>query len=265
MRKLMVAGLLLAGLCAFATPAQAHGRRHGGCGGCESDCAAPCAAPCAPAAPQFVEKVVTCYRTEWKEREVTCTVNRMVPREVVNKHTYTVCVPVWTEEKRTITEYKSVAKVVEKEVTVCHRVPVETPCGDCGGCGGCDDGCGRRHHRLRGHRGSCGGCGGCETPCNIVTEVKKVPCTVYECVPVKRDIMVKVCHTKQEQKTVETKCTVWECKPEVVKKKVPYCVQVPYQTTVKVPVCETSCESCGSCCGGRHHRGHRHHRGGCGC
>src|SRR5260370_5433488 len=156
MRKLMVAGLLSAGLCTFATPAQAHGCRHGGCGGCESDCAAPCAAPCAASAPQFTEKVVTCYRTEWKEKEVTYTVNRMVPREVVNKHTYTVCVPVWTEEKRTVTEYKSVAKVVEKKVTVCHRVPVETPCGDCGGC---EDGRGRRPHphprppgRLRGAR-----------------------------------------------------------------------------------------------------------------
>src|SRR5205814_8195739 len=107
------------------------------------DCAQPCAQRCAAPSPQYVDKVVTCYKTEWREREVESIVNRMVSHEEVRKHNYTVCVPVWAEEKRSITEYKSVPKVVEREVVVCRTVPVEAPCGGCdSGCGGCDSGCG---------------------------------------------------------------------------------------------------------------------------
>jgi len=84
-------------------------------------------------------------------------------------------------------------------------------------------------------------------------------------VPVNRQVVVKVCHTKQETRTAETRCTVWECKPEVVKSKVRYCERVPYQTTVKVPVCESSCGDCGSGGHQRHHRLHRRGSSGDGC
>jgi hypothetical protein len=263
MKKLMVAGVLLAGVFAFTASAEAHGLRKG-CGGCESDCAQACAQPCAPAAPQYVDKVVTCYKTEWRERDVECTVNRMVSHEEVRKHNYTVCVPVWSEEKRSVTEYKRVAKEVEREVVVCRKV--EAPCGGCDtGCdNGCDNGCGHRHKLLGRRRG--GDCGGCATACNVVQEVQKVKCTVYECVPVKRDITVKVCHYEQQQKVSETKCLVWECKAEKVMKKVRYCERVPYQTTVKVCVsCASSCDNgCASGCGRQHSRGGlRHRHGGC--
>jgi hypothetical protein len=191
MKKLMAAGVLLAGVFAFIGPAQAHGHR-GGC--CEADCAPPCAAP--PPPPQYVDKVVTCYKTEWREKSVECVVNRMVSHEEIRKHTSSVCVPVWKEEKRTVTEYQSVPKVVEREVVVCKKVPA--PCA--APCGSCDDDCGHHRHRLFGHRHKgCGDCGGCEVPCNVVKEVQKVKCTVYECVPVKKDIVVKVCHYEQHQ------------------------------------------------------------------
>jgi hypothetical protein len=262
MKKLMVAGFLLAGAFALAGSAQAHGLRRG-CGGCESDCAQPCAAPAPPPPPQYVEKVVTCYKTEWREKNVECVVNHMVSHEEVRKHTSTVCVPVWKEEKRTVTEYKSVPKVVEREVVVCKKVPApcETPCGGCES--GCDNGCGHHRHRLFGHRHKgCDDCG-CETPCNVVREVQKVKCTVYECVPVKKDIVVKVCHYEQQQKVYETKCLVWECKPEKVMKKVRYCERVPYQTTIKVPVCAASCDTGCDKCGRHHRRGLFHKHGGC--
>ncbi len=256
MKKLVVVCLAVAGLALAALPAQAWGHRRGckqSC--CESACAAPCApscaAPCAPAAPAFVEKVVTCYRPEWREKEVTCTVNRVVPRQVVEQHQCTVMVPVWKEEVRTVTSYTSVPRQVEREVTVCHKVPVAPACGECGGCATacCDSGCGHHRHRLFGrhHRGGgdCGGCGGCAAPCyQTVTEVRKVVCTVMECVPVQKQVKVRVCSYRPEVKTYTTTRTVCECRPETVVRKVRYCVSVPYQTTVKVPVCQTCCASC---------------------
>ena len=57
----------------------------------------------------YVEKTVTRYKTEWKEKEVECVVNRMIPHEEVRKYTCSVRVPEWTEQKPTITEYKRVA------------------------------------------------------------------------------------------------------------------------------------------------------------
>jgi hypothetical protein len=63
-----------------------------------------------------------------------------------------------------------------------------------------------------------------------------VKCTVWECIPVQREITTKVCEWKREMKNFQTKCTVWECKPETVTRKVRYCVRVPYETKIKVPV-----------------------------
>jgi hypothetical protein len=71
-----------------------------------------------------------------------------------------------------------------------------------------------------------------------------VKCTVWVCVPVRKEVMVKVCSYKPTERTWETRCTVWECKPEVVKQKVKYCEYVPYTTTVKVPVCPTAPTCC---------------------
>lgn len=230
MKKVLVAGLVLAGLAVMASPSQAHGLRRRCKGDCDSGCQTACAhEACAPA---YVEKTITCYRPVWKEKDVTCTVNRCVPREVVTKHTYTVQVPEWKDEKRTVTVYVQKPKEVEREVVTCHRVPVcADACGSsCGSCGSsCDDGCcGRRHHRR--HRHAC-----CETPCEVVREVHKVKCTVMECVPEKREVTVKVCTYRAEQKTYETRCTVYDLKPETVTRKVRYCEMEAYQKVVKVP------------------------------
>jgi hypothetical protein len=187
--------------------AQAHGLR----GGCRDGCD-----QCTIV---WVEKTVTCYKTVWKEKEIQCTANKLVPREIVANRQCEVCTPVWKDVKRTVTICNRVPKEVEREVVVCRKVPV-APC-----CDDCDDGCGRCRLFQR-----------CRQDYEIVREVKKVKCTVWECVPVQKEITSKVCEWKREMKNIQTRCTVWECKPETVTRMVRYCVRVPYETTIKVPV-----------------------------
>jgi hypothetical protein len=182
----------------------------------------------------MVEKCITCYRPEWQVREVPCTVNRMVPHRVVEDRTCTVKVPVWTEQRRLVTEYVRKPRVIEKEVVVCCRVPVAPPPPPCGDCGVCDDCCPRHHHRLL-HRGhDC--C--CPEPCyQTVQQVKKVHCTVMECCPVQREICCKVCTYRPEVRHYQVCRTVCECHPETVVRRERYCVMVPYQKVISVPAC----------------------------
>jgi hypothetical protein len=82
------------------------------CGGCQTACAAPACAP-APA-PQYVDRVVTKYKQEMVEQEVT--VCRMVQKE--EKYTCTVMVPKTVQEQRTITVCKTVQEQVPYTCTV---------------------------------------------------------------------------------------------------------------------------------------------------
>jgi hypothetical protein len=220
MKKLAVLVLLAAGLVLSATPAQARGR-HGCCAPCNdccSPCSASCAAPCAPAAPTYVTQTVTCYRPEWREKEVEVTVNRMVSHENTGHRTYTVLIPEYHNEQRTATVYVPRPREVEREVTSCRMVSVQTV--DCCGC--------------------------CHTCCQPVMETQRVRCTIMECVPEQRQYSVQVCTYRSEQKTQEYHYTTYECRPEKVKQRVRYCEMVAYQTTVQVPVCSSSC--CTPCC-----------------
>jgi hypothetical protein len=197
----------------LVAPVQAHGRRRGNdC--CNECCAAPCCTPCQPQI-TYVDKQVTCYRPEWREREVPCTINRVTSKVVVTPVNYTVCVPVYSEEKRTITVMNQVPHQVEREVTCCRMVPVciTDPCTGC-----------------------------TRTCCKPETYTQKVTCTVMECVPSQREITVKVCNFRQEQRTGECRRVVCECHPETIMQKQRYCVMVPYQQTVKVAVCTPCCQ-----------------------
>lgn len=230
MKKLLTLGLTAAMLASLAAPAHAFGGRR-------KSCAPSCDTGCAPAVQvSYVDKTVTAYKPEWKEKEVSYTVNKMVTREVVEKQKYMVQVPEYKDEKRTVTTYTMKPTVVERDVTTCRYVPV---CDD--GCNtGCDTGCGKRG--LFGRRGG----RGCGTPCVAVMETKKVSCTVMQCVPETKEVTVKVCTYKTEERTQEVKRIVCEWKPETVKAKQRYCEMVPYQTTVKVAVCTPVAASCGT-------------------
>lgn len=222
-KRLIVAALVaMAGMMFMPASAKALGGRKN----CNDSCAKPCEVT-------YEERKVTCYKTVTKEKEVEVTVCKPEYRDEVRKKTYTVCTPVWTEEKKTCTTYKRVPKEVEKEVTRCVKVPV-TVCDPCTG-------------RSR-------------TCCQKQMVTEKVKCTVYECVPETKEYTVKVCSYKKEEKTCEYTVRVCEMKQVKEKRKVQYCERVPYETTVKVavrkpveckpveckPACESSCKS--DCC-----------------
>lgn len=227
MKKVAVIAIAFAVLSLAAAPAQAWGCHRGGHSSCchsgyHYDCGA-CCTPCCTPCVTWVDKTVTCYRQEMRVREVPCTINRVVLRTEVVPQTYTVCVPHWREEKRTITVCTCVPRQVERHVTCCRMVPV--CCAD--PCTGCTYTC-----------------------CKPETYVQTVTCTIMEQVPVQKQIAVRVCSYHPEQRTCNVTRCIPECKTETVMRKECYCVCVPYQVTVKVPVCTQTC--CGpvgaGCC-----------------
>src|SRR4051812_25013177 len=113
MQKLAAVALVLVALAALSAPAQAC--HHSSC--CITECCAP---TCAPTTIAWVDKVVTCYRPEWRERDVTCTVMRANYRDVVENHTCTVMVPVFSEQKQKIWVCNMVRKEVVKDVACTH-------------------------------------------------------------------------------------------------------------------------------------------------
>src|SRR5262249_31541431 len=125
MNKLLTVAVALGLVAVWATPSQAGGCKGGGCG--------DCCAPCVQYQGTHVGKVVTCYKTQLREREVTCNIMRCIPREVVEERKVCVLVPEMRQEKRTITVCKAVPREVEREVTCCKMVPVACtdPCTGC--------------------------------------------------------------------------------------------------------------------------------------
>jgi hypothetical protein len=180
-----------------------------------------------------VDQVITCYRTETRVRDVPCTTTRTVcHEETYVKKCYT-SVPEWTEQKRTVWIYHQKPKEVEREVTcVLPMPPAPCPAPACP-TGGCDHGC-------AGCGPSCDICNNC-TP---ATYTEKVKCCDYEEAPEKFEFMEKVCTYKAVPHEELATRTVTQVIPETTIKHETYCVQVPYQVTVKVPVCTAGC-GCG--------------------
>lgn len=229
----------------LAADSQAGHRRGGSC--CESDCAPACES----VAPQYVERQVTRYKCVQTEREVQQVVSRLVPRE--EQFTYTVMVPVTTQEvrkqtcykpvtrevdytcnvlvpvttneKRTITECRMVRKEVEAQVTVMVPETVQqtrtvTYCE-----------LERREQQVtvpvcRTVQEQCtDNCGNCYTCCKRVMEEQTV--TRVVCVPV--------------TKTREVTCNVTVCKPQQQTVKRIICEPVTSTREITVPV--TRCET----------------------
>src|SRR5262249_51308262 len=169
MKRVALLAIVAATLIATSSEANARGRcfrRHREC--CY-DCCTPCCMPCC----NYVDKVVTCYRPVWREKEVECVVNRLVSREVVTKHTCTIMVPEYKEERRVCTVNTYRPREIEREVVCCKWVPEQVT--DCCGCP--------------------------RTVCKPVQEVRKIKCTICECVPVQKEYTVRVCHYRAEPKT----------------------------------------------------------------
>jgi hypothetical protein len=169
----------------------------------------------------WVDQVVTCYRTETRTRLVPCTVQKTVCHEEAVTNKYWVNVPEWSEQKRTVWIYKEVCKPVEREVTCLLPLP-PAPCPTCS-----DSCCG--HH-----------CDICDnrTP---ATYKQKITCIEHEAAPEKVEFVEKVCNYKAEEHSCVSKRQVVETVPVTVMHEESYCVQVPYQVTVRVPVCAPAC------------------------
>jgi hypothetical protein len=203
MNKASLAALagVLAALCGLSAQARACYPNLSGCQPCVT----------------WVDQVVTCYRTETRTRAVPCAVPKTVCREetVVNK--YWVNVPVWGEQKRTVWVYNEVCKPVGREVT-CQLPLPPAPCPTC------SDGCCGHH---------------CDVCDNRVpaTYKQRITCVEHEAAPAKVEFVEKVCSYRAEEHTAVTTRQVVETVPETVLRNETYCVTIPYQLTVKVPVC----------------------------
>jgi hypothetical protein len=187
---------------------------------------------CCAANVGWVDQVVTCYRTETCVRDVPCTVQRTVCHEETYLKKYWVNVPTYDVQKRTVWVYHAKPKEVERDVTcVLPLPPAPCPAPACptGGCG-------------------CQGCGPTCDICNNAvpaTYTQKVKCCDIEEAPEKVEFMEKVCTYKAEEHSQVCTRTVTEVVPETVMHHETYCVKVPYQVTIKVPVCAAGGCGCG--------------------
>jgi hypothetical protein len=256
MKGLLTVSLTLAVAAVSVSSAEAFGCRRRGC-----------ADTCAPAVQvQWVEKAVTAYRPEWKERQVTCTINRVVPREVVENVKRTCMVPEMRPVKQMVTYYEQVPAEVTRTITHCQMVPetvpvtitrcrmvpqqvvqnvtccrlvpmcVTDPC----------TGCTRTVCRPENYtqqvtrtvlRPEFYQEKGMQTVCRPHFTSQQVKETVMRCVPRQREVTVQQCFYRPVEQTYQVRRMVCDIKPEIQTRTERFCVMVPYQTTVKVPVC----------------------------
>lgn len=200
-RNMIVTGLLVAGLALGTVPsAQAFGWKKK-CKECD-DC-------CYETKIEYVDKIVTTYKTELVSKQVPVTVHKCVAKETVVNDKVIEHVTSYKDEVRTCTVSVQKPKTIEKEVTVCTMVQETVT--DCCGC--------------------------CKTVCKPCYTTKKELVTVLECVPETRSYTVKVAVVTPVEKIVARKVVSYETVAVQETKTVTECVKVPVQTCVKVPVC----------------------------
>jgi hypothetical protein len=167
---------------------------------------------CCPPPPcvTWVEKTVTCYKPTWQEREVTQTIMKPVHRTEMVKRSCTVMVPVWSERLESCLVPTFVPRQIEREVVCTRLVPVciSDPCTGC-----------------------------TYTTCKPETYTRRELYTVMDCVPVRKDITVKVCNFKPETKTFEVPHVRTEWQPQTVTYKERFCALVPVEMKVTVLEC----------------------------
>ena len=165
--------------------------------------------------------VVTTYRPEWREEKVNVTVDHWTSRIVVDKVNVKSWVPRWEDEKQVHVSYRYDPKVVQQDVVRCNWIAVcfLDPCTGCP-----------------------------YTTWQPKTYVERINVTVHEAVPVQTVVPVKVCRWALQDQVVDCQRVVWDNNPQQVVSVRRYCVMVPHQTTVAVPVC-TPCYNYFACWG----------------
>ena len=181
-------------------------------------------ASCASCTPGYIERRITCFRTEWRQRDVAVTVPKVVFHTEVVPVTRTVLTPVCHDEKRVVTTFVQVPKHIERQVE--STTVVKTTVTD-----------------------SCGKSATAVSPPQTIAA--KQCATVFETVPVQKEICVQV-HTLEPRVEVsQVTRTVPETKFEKLVRRERYAVSVPYEKIVLVPVCPLRCVHCEPVC-------HRH-------
>jgi hypothetical protein len=165
----------------------------------------PACVPCVT----YELRPVICYRTEWREEKVPCVVQKVSYRQEVIAVKTSVWVPQEFDQQVRRTCYLPVPRVVERDVQAWILVPTVTfdPCSCC-----------------------------CVvTWCPQLT-VKRVRCLEHDYRKEERVETVRVCRWVQQ----ETVMNQVRCIPVVTQEQAwtvrRYCVTVPYQTYVCVPV-----------------------------
>jgi hypothetical protein len=158
----------------------------------------------------MVDKVVTCKRLEWREERIPREVQKVECRLEVRPVKRVFMVPRVFDEVRPVVDIVRTPKVEIRDVCRCRNVPVI----------------------MFDHATGC---------CFLSTRKEyyneKVRCREIDTQVVTREVPVKVTRIVPEERIVNEKVMVKVCRPEIVTevRRVP--VFVPYQTTVRVPVC----------------------------
>jgi hypothetical protein len=168
----------------------------------------------ASCAPGYIERRITCFRTEWRERDVAVTVPKVVFHTEVVPVKRTVLTPVCHDEKRVVTTFVQVPKHIEREVE--STTVVKTTVTD-----------------------SCGKSATAVSPPKTIAA--KQCTTVFETVPVQKEVCVQVRTLEPRVEVSQVTRTVAETKCETLVRKERYAVSVPYEKIVLVPVCQVRC------------------------
>jgi hypothetical protein len=206
LKALLKEGLALAALALATLPVFAFGHL-------PKVCPAPCPEVCPPPPPPPIvweERTITTYKPEVKTRKVETVVTELATREVKTPTVRTVWETVYndTKEVRTVIELvprPSVKKVMSYKMVPCTTVD---PCTGCP-----------------------------KTTYHPEPYEQEIPCTVYDSVPVKKEVLVTRGCLKPVKKVFDVVQLVPELKPVKKVYQVESTVMVPQVFVIKVPVC----------------------------
>jgi hypothetical protein len=157
---------------------------------------------------------VVCHRPEWREEKVPCVVRTVHWRREVTPVKTQVMVPKLVDQVVRTAYYTPVPREVEREVTRCVLVPVviTDPCTGCS-----------------------------FTTCCPQWIRERVRCVEYDVRKDERDVNVKVCKWFPEDRVFDQVRFIPEVRETQSWTVRRYCVMVPHQTTVCVPVYRWCC------------------------
>ena len=173
----------------------------------------PCCCPI-PIIVGYEMRPVICYRPEWREEQVPCTIDRVNWRREVTQVQTTALVAREFDERVRTAYYVPVPREVERQVPYCVMAPVMMfdPC----------------------------------TCCCFVTycpqwTVARVRCVEYDYRREEREAIVRVCRWVPEPQLVDHVRWIPEVTREPSFTVRRYCVMVPYQSAVCVPIIQYCC------------------------